>query len=178
MQKYICFILLALSCVLTSGCATNAATSQMTIVPKVPQKIQNKSLLNNINVRTVTGGHETNPLWTSQIDNANFKTALENSLRYANLHGEENSKYDLDVNLIKLRQPLAGLDLTVECQAHYRLQSSDSNQIIFDKDIISRYTAKFQDSLYAVTRLKMANEGAARANINKFIQELYQIPRN
>lgn len=163
---------------LLHGCATNAATSQMTIIPTVPKKIKNTSLLNNINVRTVTGGHESNPLWTSQINNANFKAALVNSLMYANLYAADTTKYDLDINLIRLRQPFAGLNLTVECQAHYRLQDVISNKVVFDRDINSTYTAKFQDSLYAVTRLKMANEGAARANINKFIQELYQLPRS
>lgn len=177
MRKFIYMAMLMSGCIFLSGCATNADTSQMTVAPVMPQKIKNQALLNNVNVSSVKGGHETNPLWMSQINNANFEEALKNSLRYARLYQNNNAKYNLDVNLIELKQPYIGLNYTVECQAHYRLQNVDSNKIIFDKDITSSYTAKFQDSLYAVTRLKMANEGAARANINEFIQEVYLLPK-
>ncbi len=40
MKKYVLLILLILSSMLLHGCATNAATSQMTIIPTVPKKIK------------------------------------------------------------------------------------------------------------------------------------------
>ncbi len=36
----------------------------------------------------------------SQINNANFKAALVNSLMYANLYAADTTKYDLDINLL------------------------------------------------------------------------------
>jgi len=59
------------------GCATPATQQAMTIgLADVPAKL-NPSLKNNFTVVGVSGGKETSPLWTSQVDNAGFKNALE-----------------------------------------------------------------------------------------------------
>ena len=159
-----------------SGCASNASIEQMTYNNNTTEKPNKVALINNISIPTVTGGKETNPLWTSQINNENFKQALEASLQKANLyHMVNGEKYQLTANLLNLDQPFMGLDLKVTLQVHYNLQDKKSNQIIFNKNITSSYTATFSDSPVAITRLKIANEGAARENIQQLIKELYHL---
>ncbi len=177
-QKLIFSTLILAGSLTLVGCASNADINQMTSANKPVEQVRNHNLVNNIAVEQVIGGKETNPLWTSQINNTNFKEALIRSLKIANLYQDvSGAKYKLDANLIKLGQPLFGFNLTVDCQVHYSLLDVQSNRKIFDKDITTSYTAKLNDSLYAPARLKIANEGAARKNIQEFIKEIYQLPR-
>ena len=48
----------------------------------------------------------------------------------------------------------------------------------FNETLSTPYTAKFGDSIIAVERLKLATEGAARANITKLIEKLYELKIN
>lgn len=173
-KKCFYFLILSLSLVLT-GCASNATVGGMTYKDQMTGKPKNASLVDNVGISSVTGGHETNPLWASQINNKNFEQALEASLKNADLYNKVNGKYQLKATLIKLKQPLLGLDLQVVCQAHYTIQNVAVNKVIYDKDITTTYTATFKDSPIAITRLKLANEGAARENIKQLIADLYQL---
>lgn len=161
-----------------TGCAQNSRVDEMVYNSGVVmQKPKNPSLSHNIAVNNIRGGHETNPLWTSQINNANFKEALKKSLQHANLyHDFSGSKYSLDAKLVKLKQPLIGLNLTVTCRVHYNIKDIKANTSIYDKDIETSYTAKISDAFVATIRLKIANEGAARENIQKLIEDLYRLP--
>lgn len=177
-MKKIISILLAAILFTLYGCAQNAAPQSMTAVYLPQSKFQNKSLLHGIVVGQVCGGHETNPMWVSKIDNDGFKQALVKSLQFANLYSSENekAKYRLDVALGELKQPYVGLDLTVSCKARYVLTEIATSQELYAKDIASTYTAKFGDNLIAGWRLQLANEGAARKNIEKFVADLYSSP--
>lgn len=181
MLKKNVFLLMLLALVSLAGCATNAGVSQMTADAEgLPAKPKNSQFVHNIGVQQVSGGHETNPLWTSQINNENFKQALKISLINANLYNKfsgENSKYMLNAQLIKLEQPLIGLDFTVNCEVHYDLKDVKTNKVIFNKNIASSYTATVSDAFVAGERLKLANEGAARTNIKKLIEDLYQLEK-
>lgn len=157
------------------GCASNASFEKMIATQPAAQTPTNKSLLNNIVVTTVAGGRETNPLLASQVNNESFRQALESSLKRADLYSNE-AKYKLAVNLIELKQPLLGFDLTVTCNTHYRLENPSSDKPLFDKNIITSYTATVSDAFIAIERLKIANEGAVKANITEFIKELYLLP--
>ena len=48
--------------------------------------------------------------------------------------------------------------------------------VVYENTITTPFTAPFSASLIAVARLKIANEGAARVNIERLIQELYALP--
>lgn len=159
------------------GCASNADVNQMIYQSPIKQKPENVSLIKSITVGQVMGGHETNPMLGPQINNANFKAALVQSLQQANLyHSFSGAPYILNADLVNLEQPLLGLNLTVIYTVHYQLKNVPKNKTIYDKNIVASYTAKVSDSLLAVKRLKLANEGAARANIEKLITDLYQLP--
>ena len=176
MLKNITGLLIITTALELTGCASNASVDQMVYKSNTSEKPQKVTLVNNIAVSTVTGGTETNPLWISKINDANFKSALEQSLQQANLyHVINGEKYQLQANLLKVEQPFIGLNFKVVCYAHYKLKDKKSNKVIFDKDITSSYTATFNDSPIGMVRLKIANEGAARENFQKLIKELYHL---
>ncbi len=161
-----------------SGCASNANVGQMTYAPQTFKTPKRLSLLTNIDVKNVEGGQETQALGVSKISNNNFKAALVQSLQSAHLYKTlRKAQYNLTADVMNLDQPYVGLDMTVKFKVHYRLEDVKKKVYIYDKDVISSYTAKLNDSLSGVERLRMANEGAARENIKKFIQDLYRLPR-
>ncbi|MGB6976179.1 MAG: hypothetical protein WBE18_01790 [Gammaproteobacteria bacterium] len=176
LKKYLLLILMSL---MLCGCATGASVDQM-IPHGIPTlKPKNVSLANNITVNQTLGGHETNPLWTSQISNANFKAALIQSLQQANLYHQFNgSGYALNATFVRLQQPFLGVSLTVRCTVNYVLENLKTNKVIYSRRIATSYTATFSDSPLATTRLRMANEGAARENIKELITDLYQLKKS
>lgn len=81
----------------------------------------------------------------------------------------------LNVNLIKLKQPLLGLKYKVIAEINYKLQDVKLKKLVFNKTITSSYTATLSDSPIGIKRMRLANEGAARANIEQLIKDLYAV---
>jgi hypothetical protein len=81
-----------------TGCATPASHTAMTVNKEDIQLKQSTLLKGQMNVSRVAGGKETNPLWTSQVDNQGFKTALEQSLILAGYKAQNpnTAKYQVD----------------------------------------------------------------------------------
>jgi len=161
-----------------TGCATPAAVDQMYARKIDTAKIDKQTeLKNNLSVKSVTGGESTNPLWVSKIGNDNFKASLEQSLKQAQLLAVDNQqgKYLLEVNLVSVDQPMIGLDLKVTTTVAYSLLEKNTGQKVFYKTITTPYTATFSDAPLAFVRLKVANEGSARENIENIIDELLKL---
>jgi outer membrane murein-binding lipoprotein Lpp len=164
--------------VLLSGCATPARVDQMTatttrtVAATIPE-----ALRQNIAIKDVTGGQETNPLWTSQVSSAEFERALEASLRVADL-GQINrqaGRFTLTAQLGKLDQPFVGISMTVTASVLYILVERSTGKTVWQNTITTPYTASFGDAVIGVERLKLANEGAVRTNITELINQLLQL---
>lgn len=163
---------------LLAGCATPARMEQMAapgvvgINVAVPQ-----ALHGSIALGEVTGGKETNPLWTSQVSGPDFAKALESSLQRASLlqQGRQPGRYVLSAKLGELDQPLGGINMTVTVAVAYTLVERATGRTIWQKTLTTAYTASFGDALIAVERLKLANEGAVRANITELLSDLYRL---
>ena len=82
------------------------------------------------------------------------------------------SKYQLTADLTRLDQPMAGFDLTVGSTVRYSLIETRTRKEIYARVIQISYTAKMSDALIASLRLKLANEGAVKANIEAFVNDL------
>src|SRR5207248_2018131 len=97
-----------------AGCATSAAPQAMTIKPGAAAAV-NAKLKGSVKLADVSGGKDTNPLWTSQVDNAGFKKALADSLAISGYLAQDPSqaKYAVSANLVSLDQPLFGFTLDV-----------------------------------------------------------------
>ena len=171
MKTYLQAIILVLVCAVLTGCVTPADPNAMTVGAIPGGKRINKSVL-----LAVSGGQETDPLWSSQVSDADFATALQNTIVNNRLfsqvvrHG--NSDYRLDVRLIRLRQPMIGFDMTVTSEVEWRLRHVQSDKLVWHETINRAFTATVGDAFVGVTRLKLANEGAIRENIKAGLQEI------
>jgi len=168
-RSFLSSSLIASTAVFLFGCAEPASVSGMVPTGLTPVPASH-SLSKRVGSVTGTGGEETNPLWMSQISSADFNGAVEQSLRSAGMFSP-GSDLTLQTFVLSLDQPMFGMDLTVELNVRYKLVDRQG-RVRFDKTLKSSYTAKMLDSFLAVERLKLANEGAARANIALLIQNL------
>jgi len=166
---------LALACIaLISGCATPARVDQMAASGQPAQRVAETALRNNISIKDVTGGKETNPMWTSNVGGGEFTLALEQSLRNVGLlaANREAGRFTLTSHLQSLDQPMFGFDMTVTASVNYIVVERATGKEVFQKTVVLPYTAKMGDSMMGVERLKLANEGAIRVNISQFIDDI------
>lgn len=161
---------------LLGGCAAPAQVSNMRATAFHEQRAEPNALQENLYISEITGGKGTNPLWTSQVSNGDFRHALEASLAAAGLLANDSQgKYRLSAHLDGLRQPLFGASMTVSSKIHYVVLDNRTNEAVFEKTIDLPYTAAFSDAFLGVTRLRLANEGAIRVNIQALIKDLIEL---
>ncbi|MDO8827591.1 hypothetical protein [Methylophaga sp.] len=155
-----------------SGCASGAKVENMAY--QGAQKNYSEALKQSVEVGDVTGGKETNPLWTSEISSEAFSSAVKQSLSDQGLLSE-NGRYKLTVNMLSVEQPFMGFDLEVTTYVQYSLVDSQDNSVVFKETIIAPYTATMNDAFAAVKRLRLANEGAGQKNIEMLLEKLSEL---
>jgi hypothetical protein len=174
MNKATLCALSLLCAVVITGCATPASYQAMTVQPDAQLK-PNPKLKGQISLGTVTGGKDTNPMWTSQVDNENFKKALGDSLAIAGYQpaAGQAGKYRLSAELQELDQPIIGLTFDVKSNIVYKLESTDSGAS-FNRSIPinATGTATTSDAFVAVERLRIANERSILENIKALLKQL------
>jgi len=158
---------------LVAACAQPARTSQMIYHANEAQLADMPDVVRDgIAIVAVNGGQETDPLWQSEVGAPEFRDALLVSLQEAQLHDfDDNGPFSLTTTLLELEQPLLGFDMTVTCRANYLVIRDDDGAEVFNETIATPYTATVSDAFMGTERLRMANEGAARANIKAFIDQ-------
>jgi hypothetical protein len=130
-------------------------------------------LKNAVSVRSVTGGKETNPLWTSEVDNTGFKNAITQSVAVVGYAAPSNkAKYLVDAELQKLDKPIIGLTFDVTSTVNYRVEGEGFQRNI---PITATGTASFSDAWAGAERLRIANEKSMKENIKLFLLELSKI---
>lgn len=155
-----------------SACATAADSSMMAVTTAPASAPFPARLLHAMCVRNVTGGEATNPLWVSKVSDDQFRLALVSTLDSAGLDAPaDGCQYQIDANLLGMSQPFAGFDMTVTSHVNYKVFGKDGTPVLL-ATVDAPYTAKFSDSLMAVERLKLANEGSMRDNIGQFLDKL------
>jgi hypothetical protein len=135
-------------------------------------------LRQKVAIAEIKGGKPTNPLWMSDVGNPEFKGALEESLRSFGLLAADAGAYDLSATLISVNKPLVGFDLTVTAVASYSLTERTTKRVLFEESITTPYTADFSSSFLAVERLRLANEGSIKANLEQLIRALLGLKPN
>ncbi len=151
------------------GCAQPALQREM--IPKgvAPVSAANPFYRSVADV-TGSGGEKTNPLWSSEISNGSFQSALAASLQEAGLFSERGA-YTLQSSIQSVGQPLFGANVTVSMRVAFRMVDT-SGRVRFEKTLTSTHTAKFSDAVLGLERLRKANEGAARENVRLLLGEL------
>ena len=161
---------LLLSSALLFGCASGAKMESM-IATEQGGLTYSNALKKEISVEKVSGGESTNPLWTSEISNGAFSGALKKSLENEGLLSD-TGRYQLQATLLQVEQPLFGLDLKVVTHVEYLLIDKDTNKVVLQETVIAPHTATMDDAFVAIQRLRIANEGSGRKNIEGLLVRL------
>jgi hypothetical protein len=151
------------------GCATPSNPAAM--VASTPPAAHRSE--GSISV-AVSGGQETSSVHKSQISDAAFAQALRDSLAASGLFAgvKDEGTYKLNAHLGKLSQPTLGFDMKVDMEVGYTLVDSRTGERVLRKNIASSHVATTGDALAGVDRVRLANEGAARKNIEALLAEL------
>ena len=72
---------------------------------------------------------------------------------------------------------MMGINLKSELRIKWQLIDIAENKIVWEDNLTNDYTATMTDSLVAVTRLRIANEGVIRENIQLAIDEMIALIR-
>lgn len=157
---------------LLGACAQGARTNAM-VAPVQSATIlpADSPLTSRISVGSVTGGEETNPIWTSEVSSAAFKAALEQSLKLNTMLADGTGPLIVNADLVSIDQPLIGIGMTVTSVVAYTVKNS-AGQSVYSETISTPYTANFSDAFLGSERLRLANEGSVKANISSFIEKL------
>ena len=164
--------------ILITGCASPARVDQMTASGGLSRTVaQDSPLKGSIGIKEVTGGRETNPMWVSSVSSVDFESALEDSLLSAGLLNPvpSSGRFQLIADLVRLDQPMFGFDLTVTATVRYSVVERRTGKEIYSRVIPTPFTATVSDAFLAVTRLKIANEGTIKKNIEALIAELVKL---
>lgn len=159
--------------VLLAACASPARMNAM--IPERSEATlisETSPLAKAVEISTVSGGEETNPMWTSEVGNPEFKEALKNALANHAMLSEGAGRYKLAATMTSIDQPIFGASFTVTASVRYKLIEVNTGTSVFDQTITEPYTASFSDAFLAVERLRLANEGAMRVNIGTFLKTL------
>lgn len=125
----------------------------------------------------VTGGEETNSAWTSEISSDAFSCAVKESLLAQGLLSNKG-RYKLKLEMLKVDQPMFGFDMEVTTHVQYILTDTSNNSIILNETIVAPHTATFGDAFAGVKKLRLANEGAGKKNIESLLEKLSALKIN
>jgi hypothetical protein len=165
--------LIMVACVLLGACATAARTERMVTGPQAGTQIAVGSpLRGSIEVADVTGGKKTSPLWKSNVGNEEFRAALIESLNMYSIGAKSGAHYKLNVNLVEMKQPVVAINSTVTSIVDYSVVDASSGDVVWQKKIQHAYTANFGESVVGFERLKKANEGSIKGNIQELVDAL------
>lgn len=152
------------------GCATSATSQAMTVKPGTTTAV-NPKMKGAVAVGQVSGGKETNPMWTSQVDNASFQKALQDSLAISGYLATDASKarYTVTADLVSLEQPFVGFTMDVKSDVNYKLRTPSGVRSL---PVKATGSATVSDAFAGVERLRIANERSVMENIKSFIDQL------
>jgi hypothetical protein len=124
---------------------------------------------------SVTGGRETFPLGRSQISDRDFTRALaaaleESGVLYAVV--DRAGDYHLDVHIEALRQPHFAWTMEVQLVTSWSLRRRGEREPLWSGVIDTTHAEPFPAEFFGIRRLRLANEGAARGNIQAALSEL------
>jgi hypothetical protein len=126
---------------------------------------------------TISGGQATSPVGRSKIASLDFGEALaraleESGLLYAVV--DRTGDYQIDVHIEELRQPYFAWTMGVDLVTSWSVRRRGEREPFWSDVIATKYEAPFPVELWGIKRLRLANEGAARSNIEAAIVALRQ----
>jgi hypothetical protein len=159
---------------LLGGCATPTNYEAMVPTSMVPAKRHAQSV-----AVSVSGGQETDSAGKPQISDDAFRQALTEAINrsrtFSRVVAGSGGDYVLTVALFGLDQPSFGFSFTVKMEAGWTLRRASGGAPVWQESIRSQFTASTSDAFAAVTRLRLATEGAARENIAQGLAKISRL---
>ena len=168
-------LVLAFAALISSACTSPAVVENMVVTPKDVRDISPSLVFNNgIAIVQIDKGNETNSLLNLKVDKASFQKALSASLQQNRLLAvpQSLSKFNLFANIESLTQPFFGGDFKVISKIKYKVVERDTKITWYEELIVASYTTAYSSTGLPVGEMRIANEGAIRKNIKKFITRL------
>ena len=158
------------------SCAEPTDTSTMTAAPMT----FTTKHAGSVSV-TVTGGSDKAALDASTIVNSDFAEAIKKSLAQSGLFASvvaagQPEQYQLAAAIVRVDQPEIGRAMTGTIEVNWTLTQLSNKYVFWKKTIVSSYTAKAGEAFSGVDRLRLANEGAARVNIQDALTQISVLP--
>ncbi len=165
------FTIIALMILQLAACASGVRPEAM-VAPVTTDVVitENSPLWKSTGIGDINGAAKNNPLWKSKVSKQGFEKALRETLNLHALLSDTGGKYKINAVLKELRQPFLGLELAVTARVQYIVVRTQDNGVVFDREVTETHTAKFNESFVFSDRLNLANEGAIKENIKKFVR--------
>ena len=173
-----CAALTVIALTLLSACSQPARAPRMTVHNVMEKAVAaDTQLEESFAVGGVTGGHETNPLWTPEVSDAELREALERSLERNRMLAAmpDSARYVVTARVLQFGRPLVGFSMRVSPRIAYRVVEQGTEQAIFDEVVSTSYTVDFAESPLGAERLRLANEGAIRESIREFLNRFHDV---
>ncbi|MFZ5783185.1 MAG: hypothetical protein ACOY4R_23530 [Pseudomonadota bacterium] len=163
--------------VLAGMAACAAPASYLAMVPETPPAgAPAPAYRNAVTVGSVALGNDPGTPWTSAVDPVQVRQALVESLTAAGLAAGANGRYRLDARLLTLNRPYAGFAMSVTAAIAYRLTEATSGRVVYEKTVTGLGDASLDDAITNDNRLRIADQRAVRANLQRLVQDLYALP--
>jgi len=175
--RAVVYALSVAACLGLGACAPPARSDRMAPVPTgETQFVADSALRDAILLGDVGGGEPATE--DSSIGDAELRQAVQDALQQYGLLQTDGARarFRLNVSLVRLSHPGAGLDLTVNSQVRYTLTRADLGVVLFNEVVKASYTATMGDEFVAFLRARVAKEGSIRANIAAFLDRLRTLP--
>lgn len=176
-NNYLRLILVCAVTVWLTGCASPA--SKQELIVDVASFGTNH--LYSVSVKA-GGGGETGAMDYTNISNEDLAGAIEESIIKSGLfssvvHGDD-ADYKLSVYLVSMSKPVFGFSFTIDMEMSWSLVNSKTGEAVMRESIKSSHTATAGEAFAAVTRIRIAVEGAAEDNIRQGLQKIAELSLN
>lgn len=158
-----------------TACESAADPSEMAVHDLLHPAIRHGSVAVSVDGGTngwinVIRGH------IAHITSADFKTAVTESLRnsglFKSVSASNDPTYQLNATLEDLAAPLSGLDMTAYLTVDWALSRTADHKVLWHELIHSKATATLGDAFAGLHRARIADERAARQNIERALSGL------
>ena len=130
-----------------------------------------------LKVEMPAGGQESDPIFAgSRIDNVTFWGALIQTLKKSSLFTQvistDSADYVMQAQILDQQQPFIGFNMTTTLAVLYSVTDAQDESKVWEREIVSKFTATVGDAFSGAARLNKANEGAVRENFQKLLEHL------
>lgn len=172
LRRRAALLALGLGALLLAGCASAPVTTSMQVAAPPAAR---STAPGTVSV-TVSGGQETSAIDGPNISDADFRSAVERTLvdarAFQGMAGDGTGRYALQARIVRLTKPLFGGTFTVDLEVAWTLLDRQGDRVLLRKPLTASGTATMSDAFVGATRIRLAVEAAARANIALLLREL------